>query len=222
MDELEQNPEFVERQRLRMAERDESRRRYHQAASGLLADLRAAGFDVDVVSELKEAGDSRAVPVLVRWLPRVDYLPLKRDIIATLGSRWGRPDAARPLIEEFHRTLPPADLSETGLRWFIGDALERVADESVLNELIEIASDVGLGRDRSLVVAALGNVPGAADRVVPVLIELLDDSVVAGYAAMAVGKLGAIEARPKLQELAVHREKWVRDEASKALARVSG
>ena len=54
------------------------------------------------------------------------------------------------------------------------------------------------------------------------MIELLDDPVGVGYAAMAVGKLGAVEARPKLQELTGHPEKWVRDEASKALARIKG
>ncbi|MCP4308910.1 MAG: hypothetical protein GY788_29375, partial [bacterium] len=97
MDELEQKPEFVDRQRARMAEREENRRRYREAAEGLLEDLSAAGFDVDVVAELKKSGGRQAVPVLVQWLPQVEYLPLKRDIIATLGSKWARPDAARAL-----------------------------------------------------------------------------------------------------------------------------
>lgn len=222
LDELEQNPEYVEHQRLRKAEREENRRRYDEAASGLFADLRSVGFEVNTVAELRKNGHARVVPVLTRWLRETDYQPLKRDIIATLGSNWARPSAAQSLIDEFHCSQPAADLSETGLRWHIGDVLERVADESVLDELIKIASNVEFGRDRSFVVVALGNVSRAVERVIPVLIELLDDPFVAGYAAMAVGKLGAIEARPKLRELTNHSERWVRDEASKALARIRG
>ncbi|MCP4308125.1 MAG: hypothetical protein GY788_25270 [bacterium] len=153
----------------------------------------------------------------------MEYLPLKRDIIATLGSKWARPDAARALIEEFHRAPAPADSSETGLRWLIGDALERVGDSSVLDELIEIATDAGFGRDRSLVVAALGNASGEQERVGPVVLELLDDRVVAGYAAVAAGKLGATDTAAKLRELAVeHSEQWARDEARKALDKIVG
>ncbi len=222
MDEFEQKPEFVERQRARMAEREENRRRYREAAEGLLEDLSAAGFDVDVVAELKKSGDRQAVPVLVRWLQQVEYLPLKRDIIATLGSKWARPDAARALIEEFHRAPAPADPSETGLRWLIGDALERVGDSSVIDELVEIATDAGFGRDRSLVVAALGNTE-ELERVGPVVSELLDDPLVAGYAAIAAGKLGATDTVAKLRGLAAeHSEQWVRDEARKALGKIVG
>ncbi len=222
MGELEQRPEFVARQHERLLEREENRRRYAEAAAGLLVDLAAAGFVVETLAQLRQrgVGDRSAVPVLVKWLPQVSYLPLKRDVIATLGSAWARPAAAGPLVAEFGRIDPDEDTADTSVRWSIGDALERVADESVVDDLIAIATDVGQGRHRALVVAALGNMGKARDRVLPVLVGLLDDEVVAPYAVMALGKLRAHEVRPMVESFLNHREAWVRKEAKKALARL--
>lgn len=222
MAELEQKPEFVERQQQKMDEREENRRRYTEAATGLLADLAAAGFVVETLAQLRRrgVGNRDAVPVLVKWLTQIEYLPLKRDLVATLGSPWARPAAARPLVDEFHRIDPARDTADTSVRWSIGDALERVADESVLDDLIEIATDNSHGRHRALVVTALGNMGKARERVFPVLLRLLDDDVVAPYAVMGLGKLKAPEARPAVERFADHPESWVRKEAKKALAKL--
>lgn len=224
MAELEQKPEFVERQRQRQrtAERDEKRRRYAEAAAGLLADPDAAGLSVETLAELRQrgAGAWRAVPVLVKWLSEIDYLPLKRDLIATLGSPWARPVAAVPLLEEFRRIDAAADTADTSVRWSIGDALERVADESVLEDLIEIVTDASRGHHRALVVTALGNMGKARERVLPVLLALLDDDVVAPYAVMGPGKLKAPGARPAVERFLDHPDAWVRKEAKKALSKL--
>jgi HEAT repeat protein len=220
--ELGQKPEYVERQRERMQQREENRRLYAEAATGLLEDLRAAGFKVSTMAELRQpgVGNKGAVPVLAKWLSNVDYLPLKRDVIAALGSPWARPEAARPLLDEFHRIDPRED-KPGGLRWSIGDALERVADESVLDDLIAIATDKREGRDRQLIVTALGNMVRARERVVPLLLQLLDDEEVAAYAVMGLGKLRAGEAKPAIQRFLEHPEPWVRKEARKSLARLA-
>jgi hypothetical protein len=77
------------------------------------------------------------------------------------------------------RTRPtPACAGRSATRW------KRVADESVVEDLIEIATDARHGSHRGLVVAALGNMAKARDRVLPVLLALLDDEDVAGYAVM--------------------------------------
>lgn len=220
MAELEQKPEFVERQRQRMAEREENRRRYAEAAAGLLAELEAAGFSVETMAQLRRSGNRSAVPVLVKWLPDVEYLPLKRDLIAALGSPWARPVSARPLVEEFRRVDPTADTADTSVRWSIGDALERVADESVIDDVIEIATDASHGHHRALVVTALGNMGKQRERALPVLLRLLDDEVVAPYAVMALGKLKAPEGRAAVERFLDHPESWVRKEAKKALAKL--
>jgi hypothetical protein len=110
-----------------------------------MADLRKRGV-----------GDKRAVPPLLRWLPQISYLPLKRDVIATLGSPWARPLSVRPSLDEFRRIDPAADPPPASMRWAISDALERVADVSVLDDLIEIATDARHGDQRGLIVMALG------------------------------------------------------------------
>jgi len=160
------------------------------------------------------------VPVLAKWLPEVEYVPLKQDIIGLLGSPWARPDAARPLLDEFRR-IDSRDDKPGGLRWSIGDALGRVADESVLDDMVAIATDPRQGRDRQLFVAALGSMVKARDRVIPVLLQLLDEPEVAGYAVMGLGKLRVGEARPAIERFREHPEAWVRKEAKKALSRLA-
>lgn len=224
LDELEQNPEYIEAERQEMARREENRRRYAEAATGVLGDLEAAGFSVGTMADLRQrgVGNRRAVPVLVRWLPEITYLPLKRDLIAALGSSWARPAAARPLVEEFHRIDPAEDEAPgTDVRWSIGDSLERVADESVLDDLIEIATDTRHGHHRALVVTALGRMRKARDRVLPVLLELLNDDKVGPYAVRGLGKLKAPEARPAIEPFLDHPDPWVRNEARRSLAKLA-
>jgi HEAT repeat protein len=69
-----------------------------------------------------------------------------------------------------------------------------------------------------MVVAALGNMRDP--RAVEILLELLADDAVSGYAAMGLGKLRAAVARPFILPLLEHPERWVRQEAAKALKRI--
>lgn len=222
LSELEQKPEYIERQRERLQQREDKRRRYAKAAEGLLEDLHGAGFTVSTIADLRKrgVGDKRAVAVLAKWLPLVDYIPLKKDIIASLGSPWARPQAARPLIDEFHRIDRNDDRSGS-VRWSIGDALERVADQSVLEDVIVIATDRRQGPDRQLFVTALGNMVRARQQVVQLLLQLLDDEEVAPYAVMGLGKLRAGEAKAAVERFLEHPETWVRKEAKKSLARMT-
>lgn len=97
-----------------------------------------------------------------------------------------------------------------------------MADESVLDDLAEIATESGHGHHRALVVTALGNMGKAQDRVLPILLALLDDDVVAPYALMGLGKLKAPGARAAVERFLDHPESWVQKEAEKALAKLPG
>lgn len=132
---------------------------------------------------------------------------------------WAKPLATPALIEAF-RVLPASDDPEgTGLRWAIGNALEVLADKSLLDELIEIARDRRYGLARQMVV--LGLARPRDERVIPILISLLDDEDVQGHAALALGKLRARDAHVALTSLAEHAPKaWVRKEARSALAKI--
>ncbi len=215
----------VDRSEQRLASRQHvvaARREYKEHAQGVLADLRAAGFDVEAVQDLRDeaVGDERAVPILIEWMPKVTLDRVRSDIVHTLGSRWARPRrvVARALVDQF-KSMPITDEpSNRNLRFAIGDSLCQVADESVLEELLAIAQDSRHGSSRGMVVEALGNMRKARERVVPVLIELLADWDVRVYAAIALGKLKDPSARPHLEKYAAEEtDSWRRKDIVRAL-----
>ncbi|MFO0508985.1 MAG: hypothetical protein ACK5YZ_03185 [bacterium] len=57
-----------------------------RATEPIIAALRAFGFEVATLDELRRSGKnySRAVPVLINWLPKVQGLDVKESIIRTL------------------------------------------------------------------------------------------------------------------------------------------
>ncbi len=221
MAKLEQDPAY----HARIAERERgwaaARAHYFAVAAPVLADLAEAGYPVELISDLQQAGVRYpgAIPTLVHWLPRIADRKVKESIVRALSVPWAKPLATPVLIEAF-RALPQTDDSEgTGLRWAIGNALEVLADKGVLDDLIAIALDRRYGLARQMVVLGLARPRDA--RVIPMLISLLGDEDVQGHAALALGKLRAREAREPLAELAEHASKpWVRKEARSALAKI--
>lgn len=214
--ELARDPEHGARQR----EQEERRRRlaeaYREAAAPLLAGLAAAGFDLASVGALRRPGREYqgAVPILLEWLPRIGNADVREDIVRSLSVPFAKPAAARALVAEFRRTTP----AEGALQWAIGNGLEVVADDSVYDDVVEIARDRRHGTSREMFVLALGNMrrPGAVD----VLMELLDDDEVAGHAVMALGRLETPRARHALERFLDHSKPWIRKEARKAIARI--
>jgi hypothetical protein len=190
---------------------------YLDAAAPVLTDLALAGCDVATIGELRQRGPAAtaAVPILVHWLPRVTDTAVKADIVRALGGGSWAKAAAPALIEEFRRA-PAGD--GPGRRWQIGEALASAATDEVFDDIMALARERGYGRDREMVVLALGNMRNP--RAVDVLLELARDDEVAGQAATALGVLRAEQARPILTELAGHPKTWVRKEAEKALRRL--
>lgn len=188
-----------------------------RAAAPVVTDLAAAGFAVESVADLYNLrlNYKGAIPILLRWLPRVENLAVKEAIVRALSVKWAKPWAARPLIEEFHTVQDPSD---TGIKWAIGNALEVVADDSVFDELVQIARDRQHGRARQMVVLALGEMRDP--RTVDVLIELLEDDQVAAYALAALGKLKAVKARPYAERLLSHPSELVRKEAQRLIEKI--
>lgn len=189
---------------------------YRISARGLVADLAAAGFEVDGARDLLRSGKYPAnlVPILVRWLPLVQYDALKEDIVRTLSVPWARA-AAPALIAEFERAALDQPL---GLGWAIGNALEVVANDAITVDMLRLATDRRYGTARQMLVRGLGRLKDP--HVIDVLIDLLADEDVFGHAVVALGKLRARAARPHLEPLLRHKSATVRNAAKTALGRI--
>jgi hypothetical protein len=205
-----------------VARQQEARRNYWHAATPVLQDLDAEGVDSRPLLESSigirqlirsKADHIRAIPVLLKWLPKVEYIALKESIVRTLSVPWAR-EVAPNLVSEFLST--PGALS--GYKWAIGNALPIVADDSVFDDIVALARDKTHGKAREMVVLALANMknPSAVD----VLIELLGDDVVAGHALSALRKLAPVRARPFIEPFVTHPRTWWRNEAKRALAKI--
>lgn len=153
--------------------------------------------------------------ILLDWLPRIDNLDVKEEIVRALSVTWAKPIAAPALVREFLRSKNEPD---NGLRWTIANALSVVADDSVFGEIVNLVRDPQHGRAREMLAVSLSNMKDP--EVEGVLIDLLDDEVVAGHAIIALGKLKSQKAYQKIEQFLTHPKPWVRKEAKKALIRI--
>jgi hypothetical protein len=204
----------------RLGAYEERVRRFDDDAAPVLADLWAAGVQVDELNELRKPGAPlrAAVPVLARWLPSLEYPPVKHDVVMTLGHAKGDAQAARALLAEFRRIDPATDTDvTTGLRAAIGSALAMCATDEVADDLIELAADRHHGQHRLFVVLALGNMKKRRARAVSTLVELLEDDDVADCAVRALVRLHAHEVRDHVEAMRDHANPAVRAEVRAAL-----
>lgn len=100
----------------------------------------------------------------------------------------------------------------------MGNALEVLADDSVFEELADLARDRAYGKARQMVVLGLGK--SKRPEAVSVLLGLMDDDDVDGHAVKALGKLKAPAARGAFESKLDDKRAWVRQEARKALAKL--
>ena len=212
------NPGFVERQRAAHAVQEANRQRYQAAAAPVFADLRAHGVAIDSqIKELRTASPKAyaiALPILTRWLPRIDDPDVKEDIVRTLSLRSAR-SAAPALIEEFRRT---DGVTRAGLHWAIGNALEVLAHDGIAEQLLELSRDRSYGHARQMVVLGLGKLKHP--QVVDSLIALLDDPDVSGHAVGALRRIADPRSRTALEPFLTHPRTWIRNEAKKAVAKI--
>lgn len=188
-----------------------------QAEIPILEDLALAGFQIEWVSDLysKRLNYKDAIPILLRWLPRVENLDVKETIVRALSVPWAKPMAAPTLVAEFHKM---ENESNTGIKWAIANALSVVADDNVFADIVDLVQDIQHGPARVMLALALGNMKTSSAQ--DVLIDLLEDDLVAGQAIIALGKLKSQKAYSKIERFSSHPKAWIRKEAKKALARI--
>lgn len=171
----------------------------------LCAELEAAGISARdfgfFARDIPEAGIyapqfdyAAAAPILIRWLRRAKTSLIKERIVRSLtGEKAATPDALKPLVIEF-REAPDEDWA---LKWAIGNALSTLADASIVDDLVELASDRRHGKDREMLMDALARTKD--ERALALLVELVDDDEVAGHAISALRRLGSKSSLPYLE-----------------------
>ena len=187
-----------------------------KALDPVIRDLRSAGCDMHSLDELRRSGKGyeSAVPILLRWLPRLSNPDAKEGVVRALSVPWAKPTAGPALLAEFEKAPAEAD----ALRWAIGNALEVVATPDLLDRIIRIVKRKENGTARQMLVLSLAKIRDPKS--ISVLIELLDDEDVVGHAAMALRKLKAPEALNHLERFVDHPQAWIRNEAKKAIAAI--
>lgn len=190
-----------------------------RALAPVLEHLASVGVHIKSLDQLAAehtVDRKRAVPLLLEGLVSIENADAKEAIVRALTDRSTPSSVAGRLIEEFVRL---SDEGTDALRWAIGNALAVIADDSVLDSLVDLVCNRRYGQSREMLAIALGRMKG--ERAVEVLVTLLDDPQVAGHAIMALGKLRAKRARPRVEGFLNHEKTWIRREAKKALARIS-
>ena len=199
------------------AKRAASIARTVELSATILAELDEAGFTFSTLDELRRSGVNYkvAIPILLRWLLRVDDSGMKESLVRCLTVPWAKGIATKAVLSEFHKAANDAD----SLRWAIGNAMDVIADPSVGNEILSIVAAQSNGSARQMFVLAVGKLK--PENASEVLIPLLEQDEVAGHAAEALGKLGAVEAKDGLERLVKSGRPWVKKAAETALGRIA-
>jgi hypothetical protein len=210
--------------------------RFDDDARPVLEALTDAGLRLKHLPHLinRDIDYSAQVPVLIEWLPRVEYAPVKATIAQALTVQKARPAAASALLHELRRApperpLPPPDewpdsienSNARLLRSALGQALAFTADDSYFDAISELIEDAATGSARSeLISDYLGRFRPLRERAIPILRRLLSDDDLGRYALKPLARLRATEARPEMERFLHHDQAWVRRDAKRALAKL--
>ncbi|MGO8670816.1 MAG: HEAT repeat domain-containing protein [Capsulimonadaceae bacterium] len=138
----------------------------------------------------------RYIRTIAEMLPLVRCRAAKLALIHAAGSYC---ELSRDLLLQALRETGDGQ-GFVGMRWEICSALEIMADDRMADELIAGDGDASLGSARQMVVLGLAKL--TYERVLPVLIRLLDDDHVGMHAAFALNRMGLRQSRSNLQRLA--------------------
>jgi HEAT repeats len=214
---------------------------YSAAAKPLLDQLAELGYRVESLSELRHRGKSweTALPILLSWLPNVDDLSVKEDIVRCLSVPWVGDRATAELINEFKRYAPilpkPSNpwvgnqlrkipdeemkLSPSfSLAWAIGNALSIVEVKDFEKQVIELCRNPRYGEARQMLVFGLGRLRSSEAE--ETAVELLNDEQVRVQAIAALGTMKSKRALFELERLLGDKEALIRKEARKAITKI--
>lgn len=227
MEILMSDPEYVATIEEKEHQIDRNIREFNAAAAPLKAELARVGFPVEKLGSLffNFRPEHRVfIPILIKWLPRLDNREVKETIVRLLTDRMARPVAARPMIEEFKRT-PSTEPWMLHYKTAIASGLAVVADDSVFDETVALLRDRDHGWSRGMLCIALGRMKHPL--VEDVLLEILERErnvtpvAVTRSAIRALGNRKSSRAKPVLAGFLDHPEPLVRKEAQKSLDKIA-
>lgn len=148
---LEANPEFAARRDEEERVRKEARATRRQAEAPLVDDLHAIGVNVDTAWDLVNTSHPypAALPVLVEHLGRPYPDRVRAGIARSLAVRDAR--FAWDRLRDLYLAEPVGTETDEALAVALGEA----CDDSVLEELVELAMDDRRGDNRLMLVSAL-------------------------------------------------------------------
>jgi HEAT repeat protein len=188
----------------------------NKVSKPIIVELSGIGFDVESISDLynNHLFYISAIPLLLRWLPIIENHDVKEEIIRALSVPWAKgTNAQNLLVDEFRKSsLDPL------YQWAVGNGLSIIADQDILNDIIEMIQNKSYGKSREMLVLALGNIESPEAE--QLLLELLNDEDLVGYSVMALGMLKSKKAYPMIEKLTSHPKPWIRKEAKKAAKRI--
>jgi HEAT repeat protein len=190
---------------------------YLKAAEPLIRELAGLGYSVETVDDLRHLGRpwKSALPVLIKWLPRIDHIGVKEGIVRGLSVPWVGNHATALLIDEFKT-------SDAGrsLAWAIGNALSIVSVEGFEGEIIKLSNNPKYGVARQMIVLSLGRM--GSSEAEEAALSLLKDEDVKLHAIVALGDMKSQRALPELEKLLKDKRPAIRKETRKAVAKITG
>jgi hypothetical protein len=223
MNQLNEDPEFMRRKQERDKHFAALEKAFTEAEKPVVDALNdVVGISVKSVWELVNTATvyPNAIPVLVSHL-RYQYPYRVREAIArALTVNYAGEDAYRALVREYKNCPESEDPAQHGFKWALGNAISVVSTGEDFDEIVELVRDKRHRSSRDTMVLRLAKLK--PDRSVDVLIDLLSDDEVAGFAVIALGRLKATKASAQIGNLRRHPSAWVRKEALRALEKIKG
>jgi hypothetical protein len=212
--EMEHDEQYQRQRAEKEARLELLRQQYRKEQEVLLGDLRKIGFDLESVWDLVNTREAyaKAIPILVAHLDKSYSDRTTEGIVRALAIRPARGKAGTKLLEMFRKE------KDENLRWVIGNTLSVVALPEETDSVLELLRDTRFGMSRGMLAHAAARLQGAD--AIPLLISLLEDKDVATDAMIALGKLKATEARPKVEAFLSHPDSWVRQKAKSAMKKI--
>jgi hypothetical protein len=212
--------EVIKRAKTVVLEDPEKREQIKQnfaAAKPIVDELAQVGYRVETLADLRHQRKpwKSALPVLLRWLPKVDNPDIKDEIVRCLSVPWLGNAGTAVFIEEFRKSAPLNEM----VAWTIGNALSIVDVRGFENQIIELCRNPTYGMTRQMLVLGLGRFhdAGAEDTA----LELLKDESVKLHAVIALGKMKSRRAIPELEKLLADKKSILRREARKAITSIT-